>query len=203
MKSSPSLKRVTTATLASYSVDPLADFPLGTAQKTTFTNRTVVRTDTSTSTRDGRGDTSIDTSSSTDDSGVAGPSSGGSGQLAIPALPQHLLNLAEALDKHIQEHAVSSMDHLKPDTEVETTSITADWGKRFTIKLSNPTGAHVLKPSETSDRSIAEPTRNGSAEGNYEFIGNSPGTTTIKIIVAREDTLAIGTRDVSVTVVGA
>ena len=111
-----------------------------------------------------------------------------------------LLNFAAAIDTHLAKAAVPASNQLKPNTAVTSTSYKGASGKTFSFRLVAATGTHDLKPSEVDNPRIVSPTRNGTADGEYSFVGKKPGKTKLHLIVVRADNLAVGTSDVSIEI---
>ncbi|KAK3336426.1 hypothetical protein B0T19DRAFT_480955 [Cercophora scortea] len=119
----------------------------------------------------------------------------------IPELPSRMVAFATAIDKLLAANAVAASAQLKPNTAVVSPSYKGPWGQPFSFRLVSATGTHALKPAEVADGSVVIPTKNGTAQGEYAFIGAKVGTTTVKLVVARADTLAVGTAQVNVQIV--
>ncbi|KAK3375554.1 hypothetical protein B0T24DRAFT_664731 [Lasiosphaeria ovina] len=125
-----------------------------------------------------------------------------------PILDKILLPLAAAIDAHLAKFAVAPAAQLKPNTAVKAAAYKGPRGKEFTFALADAKGAHSFKPVEpvvtpASDAAarIVVPAANGSAAGEYTFLARKVGKGTVKLIVARNDTLAVGAAEVSIEIV--
>ncbi|KAK0732939.1 hypothetical protein B0T26DRAFT_745041 [Lasiosphaeria miniovina] len=125
-----------------------------------------------------------------------------------PILDNILLPLAAAIDAHLAKFAVAPAAQLKPNTAVKAAAYKGPRGKEFTVALADPNGAHSFKPVEpvvtsTSNAAarIVVPATNGSSAGAYTFLARKVGKGTVKLIVARSDTLAVGAAEVSIEIV--
>ncbi|KAL2024324.1 hypothetical protein VTK56DRAFT_8806 [Thermocarpiscus australiensis] len=126
---------------------------------------------------------------------------------ADPVLEKLLLPLAAALDAHLAKHAVAPAAQLRPNTAVKTASYRGPVGKAFSFQLVDAKGTHALKPAEPvvdgggGGGMVVLPLANGSPTGEYSFLGRRPGKGKVRLVVAREDTLAVGVAEVSVEIV--
>ncbi|KAK1762874.1 hypothetical protein QBC33DRAFT_623429 [Phialemonium atrogriseum] len=120
----------------------------------------------------------------------------------VPILPT-LVELATKLDVHLQKYAVQPLEQRKPNLALagDSKSLKIPWGKTMAVKLADASGTHALKPAYPADGTVASPTQNGSASGEYTIMGKMPGLTTVSLVVVRADNLAVGTVDLQVEVV--
>ena len=109
--------------------------------------------------------------------------------------------VAQTIDEHIAENVVNPQRQMKPQIALQTPNpmnVTA--GDAFTIKLKEANNLHSFKPSEIENPKLVYQVTNGSALGQYEFHAAMAGTTTIRLVVAHETSLAVAFQDVDVIV---
>ncbi|KAK0718567.1 hypothetical protein B0T26DRAFT_803382 [Lasiosphaeria miniovina] len=137
---------------------------------------------------------------------AAAPSSTGpAASTANPVLAAILLPFAESLDAHLLKFAVPPNQQFKPNTAVKTSSYKGPRGTEFSFQLAEATGTHAIKPAQPAAGDaaagrIVSPTRNGSATGEYRFLGQRIGKGKVQLIVARADNLAVGAAEVTVEI---
>jgi len=131
--------------------------------------------------------------------GLHGPSLGRSSRDTVMRL---LLSFAETLDRYFMDHAVSPAHQLRPNTNVESIKYEAVWGESVVVKLVDSTNTHNFSQVEVENPLVVVQTENQdpSARGVYTFFALSPGTTELKIMVARADNFAMGAAKIEIRV---
>jgi hypothetical protein len=124
-----------------------------------------------------------------------------------PPAPSPLISsLAEALDKYLADNAIPPQKQtMKPKMEIHQPDhaehFTAAVNQPFTISLADGhQSLHPIKPVEIEDQDVLLPTKNGSSDGVYELYPLKAGSTKVRLLAAHENTLVIGSREVTVTV---
>ncbi|KAJ7229979.1 hypothetical protein GGX14DRAFT_383942 [Mycena pura] len=113
-----------------------------------------------------------------------------------------LVDFTTALDTHLSKGAVQASAQHKPNVALKggVTAYKVVRGKTFSVFLADAKGAHEAKPAVAADPAIVKQVKNGTADGEYVFIGAKVGKTKVKLIVARADNLAVSTVDIDVEV---
>ncbi|KAJ7211305.1 hypothetical protein GGX14DRAFT_394234 [Mycena pura] len=121
---------------------------------------------------------------------------------AATAPSKPLVDFTTALDTQLSKGAVQASAQHKPNVALKggVTAYKVVRGKTFSVFLADAKGAHEAKPAVAADPAIVKQVKNGTADGEYVFVGAKVGKTKVKLIVARADNLAVSTVNIDVEV---